>query len=71
MITGRSQFRGNKSHRNSHFFMELQLIPKEFRLLEHLLKRAGIVLTRSQLLTAAWGFALKQKKKYNEKRLPI
>jgi DNA-binding response OmpR family regulator len=33
------------------------LTPTEFRLLEHLLKHAGMVLTHSQLLTAAWGFA--------------
>ena len=35
----------------------VSLTPTEFRLLEHLLKHAGIVLTHSQLLTAAWGFA--------------
>ncbi len=33
------------------------LTPTEFRLLEHMLKHAGIVLTHGQLLTAAWGFA--------------
>ena len=33
------------------------LTPTEFRLLEHLLKHAGMVMTHSQLLTAAWGFA--------------
>lgn len=33
------------------------LTPTEFRLLEHLLKHTGMVLTHSQLLTAAWGFA--------------
>ncbi len=33
------------------------LTPTEFRLLEHLLKHAGMVLTHSQLLTAAWGYA--------------
>ena len=33
------------------------LTPTEFRLLEHLLKHAGMVLTHSQLLTEAWGFA--------------
>ncbi len=33
------------------------LTPTEFRLLEHLLKHAGMVLTHSQLLTVAWGFA--------------
>ncbi len=33
------------------------LTPTEFRLLEHLLKHAGMVLTHNQLLTAAWGFA--------------
>lgn len=32
------------------------LTPTEFRLLEHLLRYAGMVLTHSQLLTAAWGF---------------
>ena len=35
----------------------ISLTPTEFRLLEHLLKHAGIVLTHSQLLTATWGFA--------------
>jgi len=33
------------------------LTPLEFRLLEHLLENAGLVLTHRQLLTAAWGFA--------------
>lgn len=33
------------------------LTPTEFRLLEHLLKHAGMVLTHSQLLMAVWGFA--------------
>ncbi len=33
------------------------LTPTEFRLLEHLLKHAGMVLTHSQLLTEVWGFA--------------
>jgi two-component system, OmpR family, KDP operon response regulator KdpE len=33
------------------------LTPTEFRLLEHLLKHVGMVLTHSQLLTAVWGFA--------------
>jgi DNA-binding response OmpR family regulator len=33
------------------------LTPTEFRLLEHLLKHAGMVLTHNQLLTAVWGFA--------------
>ncbi|MGZ3609639.1 MAG: winged helix-turn-helix domain-containing protein [Ktedonobacteraceae bacterium] len=33
------------------------LTPTEFRLLEHMLNHAGMVLTHSQLLTAAWGFA--------------
>lgn len=35
----------------------IALTPTEFRLLDHLLKHAGMVLTHSQLLTAAWGFA--------------
>ena len=33
------------------------LTPLEFRLLEHLLQNAGLVLTHRQLLTAVWGFA--------------
>jgi len=33
------------------------LTPTEFRLLEQMLKHAGMVLTHGQLLTAAWGFA--------------
>ena len=33
------------------------LTPTEFRLLEHLLTHAGMVLSHSQLLTAVWGFA--------------
>lgn len=32
------------------------LTPTEFRVLEYLLKHAGMVMTHSQLLTAAWGF---------------
>jgi len=33
------------------------LTPTEFRLLEHMLKHAGTVLTHGQLLTSVWGFA--------------
>lgn len=33
------------------------LTPTEFRLLEHMLQHAGIVLSHNQLLTAVWGFA--------------
>ncbi|MGB8348029.1 MAG: response regulator transcription factor [Ktedonobacteraceae bacterium] len=33
------------------------LAPTEFRLLEHLLIHAGLVLSHSQLLSAVWGFA--------------
>jgi DNA-binding response OmpR family regulator len=33
------------------------LTPTEFRLLEHLLKHAGLVLSHQQLLSAVWGFA--------------
>jgi two-component system response regulator VicR len=33
------------------------LTPTEFRLLEHLLQHAGLVLSHQQLLTAVWGFA--------------
>lgn len=33
------------------------LSPTEFRLLEHLLTHAGLVLSHSQLLSAVWGFA--------------
>ena len=36
---------------------ELQLSPKEFSLLELFLRHAGTVLTRSQILDAAWDFA--------------
>ena len=35
----------------------VSLTPTEFRLLEHLLSHAGMVLSHAQLLTAAWGFA--------------
>ena len=45
------------SHRVTLHGKPISLTPTEFRLLEHLLKHAGIVLTHSQLLTAAWGFA--------------
>ena len=38
----------------------IALTPTEFRLLEHLLKHAGMVLTHSQLLTSAWGFAYRE-----------
>jgi two-component system KDP operon response regulator KdpE len=33
------------------------LTPTEFRLLQHLLHNAGLVLTHRELLTAVWGFA--------------
>ena len=33
------------------------LTPMEFRLLQHLLENAGLVLSHSQLLSAVWGFA--------------
>jgi len=36
---------------------ELQLSPKEFGLLELFLRHAGAVLTRSQIIDAAWDFA--------------
>jgi two-component system OmpR family response regulator len=36
---------------------ELQLTPKEFSLLELFLRHPGVVLTRSQILDAAWDFA--------------
>lgn len=35
----------------------VSLTPTEFRLLEHMLTHAGMVLSHSQLLTAVWGFA--------------
>ncbi len=34
---------------------EVPLTPKEFRLLEHLLRRAGRALTRGQIMDAVWG----------------
>jgi two-component system, OmpR family, response regulator len=36
---------------------QLQLSPKEFALLEFFLRHPGVVLTRSQILEAAWDFA--------------
>ena len=36
---------------------ELRLSPKEFALLELFLRHPGVVLTRSQILDAAWDFA--------------
>jgi len=45
------------SHHVTLYGKPIALTPTEFRLLEHLLKHAGMVLTHSQLLTAAWGFA--------------
>ncbi len=35
--------------------VEVQLTPKEFRLLEYLLRRAGRALTRDQIMDAVWG----------------
>lgn len=35
----------------------LAVTPTEFRLLEYMLKHAGMVLTHSQLLSAVWGYA--------------
>lgn len=45
------------AHRATFYGKPVALTPTEFRLLEHLLKHAGMALTHSQLLTAAWGFA--------------
>lgn len=45
------------SHHVTLYGKPMALTPTEFRLLEHMLKHAGMVLTHSQLLTAAWGFA--------------
>lgn len=45
------------AHRVTLHGTPLALTPTEFRLLEHLLKHAGMVLTHSQLLTAVWGYA--------------
>ena len=45
------------SHHVTLYGKPVALTPTEFRLLEHMLKHAGMVLTHSQLLTAAWGFA--------------
>jgi DNA-binding response OmpR family regulator len=45
------------SHHVTLYGKPVALTPTEFRLLEHMLKHAGMVKTHSQLLTAAWGFA--------------
>ncbi len=45
------------AHQVSLHGKPVTLTPTEFRLLEHLLKHAGMMLTHSQLLTAVWGFA--------------
>ncbi len=45
------------SHQVTLHGKPVPLTATEFRLLEHLLKHAGMVLTHSQLLTAVWGFA--------------
>lgn len=45
------------SHHVTLYGKPVALTPTEFRLLEHMLKHAGMVMTHSQLLTAAWGFA--------------
>lgn len=45
------------SHQVTLHGKPVALTPTEFRLLEHMLKHAGMVLTHGQLLTAAWGFA--------------
>ena len=34
---------------------EIQLTPKEFRMLEHLLRRAGCALTRDEIMRVVWG----------------
>jgi two-component system OmpR family response regulator len=39
------------------YLVKLQLSPKEFALLELFLRHPGVVLTRSQILDAAWDFA--------------
>jgi len=45
------------SHQVTLHGKPVALTPTEFRLLEQMLKHAGMVLTHGQLLTAAWGFA--------------
>jgi DNA-binding response OmpR family regulator len=45
------------SHQVTLYGKPVALTPTEFRLLEHMLKHAGNVLTHGQLLTAVWGFA--------------
>jgi DNA-binding response OmpR family regulator len=45
------------SHQVTLYGKPVALTSTEFRLLEHMLKHAGNVLTHGQLLTAVWGFA--------------
>lgn len=45
------------AHTVTHHNQAVSLTPTEFRLLEHMLIHAGLVLSHSQLLTAVWGFA--------------
>lgn len=45
------------AHKVTRQGREIALTPTEFRLLEHMLAHAGLVLTHRQLLTAVWGFA--------------
>jgi DNA-binding response OmpR family regulator len=42
------------SHRVSRFGQEIILQPREFRLLEYLMKHAGQVVTRTMLLENVW-----------------
>lgn len=45
------------AHTVTRFGEPVALTPTEFRLLEHLLKHAGLVLSHRQLLSSVWGFA--------------
>lgn len=46
------------SHRKHRFFVdteEVELTPREFALLDYLLKQPGVLLSRSDILNAVWG----------------
>ncbi|HLX41697.1 MAG TPA: response regulator transcription factor, partial [Ktedonobacteraceae bacterium] len=45
------------AHTVTHHDKPVTLTPTEFRVLEHLLHNANLVLSHHQLLTAVWGFA--------------
>mgnify|MGYP003545068009 CR=1 FL=1 len=56
VVLARRQFNHRLSHRVARGKEELTLQPREFRLLEYLMKHAGQVVTRTMLLENVWDY---------------